>query len=160
LLYIAVLDFLMENAINTPTLEEQLTAAVVGDVFSFAGQRFLAKIVDYYDGDTVTVVFEFGGRLIQYKARLAGYDSPEMKPLKSAPNRLTEKVAAQAARTALIGRVENDLVYIECGEFDKYGRILVTVFLRDGTNVNEWMVAQGHGTPYAGGKKTPFAGAD
>lgn len=154
----------MENDISDPILEEQLMAAVAGDVFSFAGQRFLAKIVDYYDGDTITVAFEFSGRLIQYKARLAGYDSPEMRPLKSAPNRFAEKVAAQAARTALIGRVEDDLVFIECGEFDKYGRILVTVFLRDGTkngqNVNEWMVAQGHGTPYAGGKKTPFAASD
>jgi len=144
-------------------IEERLMAAVAGDVFSFAGQRFLAKIVDYYDGDTVTVAFEFNGRLIQYKARLVGYDSPEMKPLKTNPNRLAEKAAAAAARAALIGKVQGGLVYIECGEFDKYGRILVTAFLRageeNGENINEWMVAQGHGTPYDGGKKTVFAGA-
>ena len=145
------------------TIEERLMAAVAGDVFSFAGQRFLAKIVDYYDGDTVTVAFEFNGRLIQYKARLVGYDSPEMKPLKTNPNRLAEKAAAAAARAALIGKVQGGLVYIECGEFDKYGRILVTAFLRageeNGENINEWMVAQGHGTPYDGGKKAAFAGA-
>jgi endonuclease YncB( thermonuclease family) len=144
--------------------EKRLVAAVAGKPFSFAGQRFLAKIVDCYDGDTVTVAFEFGGSVIQYKARLAGYDSPEMRPPKSAQNRAAEKAAAVAARTALVGKVQDSLIYIECGAFDKYGRILVTAFLRNGAengeNINEWMVAQGHGTPYAGGKKTPFAASD
>ena len=151
------------EAAPASTIEERLMAAVAGDVFSFAGQRFLAKIVDYYDGDTVTVAFEFNGRPVQYKARLVGYDSPEMKPLKTNPNRLAEKAAAVAARAALIGKVQGELVYIECGEFDKYGRVLVTAFLRagaeNGENVNEWMIAQEHGVPYGGGKKAAFAGA-
>jgi endonuclease YncB( thermonuclease family) len=151
-------------AVVVPPDEEKLAHATCGKDFSFAGQRFLAKIVDYYDGDTVRVAFEYGGQLIQYKARMAGYDSPEMKPLKSNPNREAEKAAAIAARAALIGKVGGALVYIECDEFDKYGRLLATVYLRDGhengENVNTWMVANGHGTPYDGGKKTPFAGAD
>lgn len=144
------------------TDEEKLAAATCGKDFSFAGRRFLAKIVDYYDGDTVRVVFLYGGQLVQYKARMAGYDSPEMKPLKSKPNREAEKAAAVAARVALIDKVGDALVYLECGEFDKYGRLLVTVYLRDGCdngeNVNAWMIAHGHGVPYDGGKKTPFTG--
>lgn len=151
-------------AAAAPTDEEKLAQAVCGKDFTFAGQRFLAKIVDYYDGDTVRVAFSYGGQLIQYKARMAGYDSPEMKPLKSNPNREAEKAAAIAARAALIGKVGAALVYIECGEFDKYGRLLVTVHLRDGhdngENVNAWMIAHGYGAPYDGGKKTPFADAD
>jgi micrococcal nuclease len=138
-------------------LEEKLSRVVCGRDFTFAGQRFLAKIVDYYDGDTVRVAFEHGGSIVQYKARLAGYDSPEMKPPKTNPNRAAEKAAAVVARAALIERVSGALVNIECGEFDKYGRILVTVYLRGGENLNAWMVAHGHGTPYDGGAKAAFA---
>ena len=137
-------------------LEERLLRVECGQDFSFAGQQFLAKIVDYYDGDTVRVAFEHGGQIVQYRARLAGYDSPEMKPPKASPGRDAEKAAAAAARTALIGKVGGGLVNLECGEFDKYGRLLVAVRLRNGENVNDWMVANGHGVPYDGGKKTPF----
>lgn len=148
-------------AAPTPTTEERLMATTLGQDFTFAGMRFLAKVVDYYDGDTVRVIFEFGGRILQYKARMAGYDSPEMKPLKTNPNREIEKAAAQEARASLIAKIGGALVYIECGDFDKYGRILVTVYLRagqeNGENVNTWMVENGHGTTYGGGKKAPFA---
>ena len=142
-------------------LEERLSRVVCGRDFTFAGRCFLAKIVDYYDGDTVRVAFEHGGETVQYKARMAGYDSPEMKPLKTNPNRKAEKAAAVAARAALIERVGGALVDIECGEFDKYGRILVTVYLRGsagarGETLNAWMVAHGHGTPYDGGTKAAF----
>ena len=145
---------------------QQLALATRGEDFSFANQRFLAKVVEYYDGDTVRVVFNFGGRRIQYRARMVGYDSPEMKPLKSNPNREAEKAAANAARSALIAKVaegsKEDLVFIECGEFDKYGRVLVTMFTRagakNGENVNAWMVANDFGTPYDGGTKKAFDG--
>ena len=138
------------------SLEERLSQVECGQDFSFAGQQFLAKIVDYYDGDTVRVAFEHGGRIVQYRARLAGYDSPEMKPPMGNPDRAAEKTAAVAARAALIGKVGGGLVHLECGEFDKYGRLLVTVRLHGGEVVNDWMVANGHGIPYDGGKKTPF----
>ena len=88
---------------------------------------------------------------------MAGYDSPEMRPARSNPNRELEKKAAMAARDALAEKVQGGLVYIECGEFDKWGRVLITVYLREnGENVNEWMLAGGHGVPYDGGTKAPF----
>ena len=150
------------TATQGPSEEAQLKSATRGVDFSFANQRFLAKVVDFYDGDTVRVVFIFGGQRMQYKARMAGYDSPEMKPLKSNPNREAEKAAANAARSALMAKVADDLVYIECGDFDKYGRVLVTMFTRagakNGDNVNTWMVSNDHGTPYDGGTKKAFAG--
>ena len=58
--------------------------------FSFDGKKITAKVVDIYDGDTITVVFRDGGRLIKHRVRLIGYDSPEMKPLLSHPNRQTD----------------------------------------------------------------------
>lgn len=143
---------------NMEDIETKLLQTTCGHDFTFAGNRFLAKVVDCYDGDTIRVAFEYCNNIIQYKARMAGYDSPEMKPLKSNLNREAEKKAAIDAKTALLTKINNELVYIECGEFDKYGRILITVYTRDGENINSWMMTQGYGTPYNGEKKTQFVG--
>lgn len=162
----ALIDELVDNAVAPPpaaprvapsSADEELLAAKRGSDFSFEGMGFLAKIVDLYDGDTVRIAFRFDGRIVQWRARMAGYDSPEMKPPKNSPTREAEKAAALAAREALAAKVGEGLVVAECGAFDKYGRILLTIFLDSGENVNKWMVAQGHGVPYDGGTKKIFA---
>lgn len=135
-------------------LEAALLSAVCGQDFTFNGKQFLAKIVDYYDGDTVRAVFMFGDQMMQYKCRMIGYDSPEMKPLKSNPDRLKIKADALTAKKALIDKIGDELVTIECGEFDKYGRILVTIILRStGENINQWMLDNQYGVVYNGGAK-------
>jgi endonuclease YncB( thermonuclease family) len=76
-----------------------------------------------------------------------------MKPLLSKPHREKEKELAVLARDrleALLTRTE--CVRIECGEFDKYGRILVVVYshnLReeDKQSINDRMLEEGHGVP-------------
>lgn len=145
--------------------DADLINATRGEDFSFEGQRFVAKVVDVYDGDTVRVRFydrpRPAGQLVQYRARMAGYDSPEMRPPKASPSRQAEIKAAHAARDALAGRLAEIrphpwVVEIECGAFDKYGRLLVTVYAA-GENLNEWMVQNGHGVPYDGGTKAQFA---
>lgn len=134
--------------------EQMLRAAKLGPDFSFQGRQFLAKVVDVYDGDTCRVVFVYGGAPVQYCARMAGYDSPEMRPPVADPNREAVKRAAVAARAALLSRVADDLVTIDCGPFDKYGRVLVTMRDRAGEDLNAWMVREGHGKPYDGGRKS------
>jgi endonuclease YncB( thermonuclease family) len=139
------------------TDEDRIAQAVSGSDFTFAGQRFLAKVVDYYSGDIVRVVFIHRGKLDQYRAKMAGYVSPEIKPSRTSVNRTVEAIKAVAARNALMKKINNALVYIECGGYDRFGRILVTVYLRDGTengeSVNAWMIANGHGVVYDSGKK-------
>lgn len=146
-------------AARDPELAAATSGGAAGD-FSYAGQRLAAKVVDVYDGDTIRVVFRSGGRLVQHRARMAGYDSPEMKPPRASATRDREIAAAVAARDALRRAVDGRLVEIACGPFDKYGRVLVTVYVPAATghvDVNAWMVAAGHGVPYAGGAKAPFA---
>lgn len=130
---------------------------VKGADFTYARRHFLAKIVECYDGDTVRAAFvppESYPVVVQYKIRMLGYDSCEMKPLRSAPERELEKKMAANARDALIGKIGNDLVVLECGEFDKNGRILATLYNRSGENINSWMVESGYGWPYDGKTKS------
>jgi endonuclease YncB( thermonuclease family) len=137
--------------------EAILRAVRLGPDFSFAGFACLAKVVEYYDGDTVRIAFIPAGAAapVQYKARMLGYDSPELHPLMSRANRVAEKKAAERAREALHAKVGAEgLVWVKCGKFDKYGRVLVTMFDRaTGEDLNQWMLANGYGVPYDGGTR-------
>ena len=130
-------------------------------IFSLEGKYCQCKVVNVYDGDTCKVVFPMNDTMYRWNVRLTGYDTPEMRPPRSQENREKEIEAAYAARDFLRGQVmnENQLVYIKCGEFDKYGRLLGTLFLQetDLISVNDMMIQQGHGYEYDGGTKKKFA---
>jgi endonuclease YncB( thermonuclease family) len=117
----------------------------------------LCKVVDVYDGDSCRVVFNNNGIINKWNIRMNGYDSPEMRPSKSIPNRDEIKVKAKKARDYLKSLVCNDeqLVYIKCGEFDKYGRLLGEIYINqtDEVSVNKLMVENGYAYEYHGGTK-------
>ena len=137
------------------SIEAELESAQCGADFTFSGNRYRARVVSAYDGDTVRVVFQYRGELVQWQARMFGYDSPEMKPRLNNPDRVKIKAAATEAKKALMGKVENKTVDIVCGKFEKYGRVLITIYA-DGENINEWMLANNYGVPYRGGTKAKF----
>lgn len=150
---------------HLPNGQQDTLASVVRNKkdFSFDGQEFSAKVVDVYDGDTIRIVFNWRGEYVQWMARMVGYDSPEMRQPVAEPNRDRLKAAAVAARDALRAQILDKVVIVRCGKFEKYGRILVTVFAPCGlgvTNVNEWMLSRGYGRPYDGGKKTNLTFAE
>lgn len=142
--------------------------------FDFKDKTFTVKVVDVYDGDTCTVVFDYNKELVKYKVRCMGYDSPEMKPSKDLKNRSQHIAKAIQARNFFISRVTdlnlqlNDsyskkelkdmflrnkkLVKMECSGLDKYGRILGT-FKVNNTNINNEMISRHYGYPYDGGTK-------
>jgi endonuclease YncB( thermonuclease family) len=101
------------------------------------------KVVKVYDGDTIHIVADSGdGRLCRYMIRMYGYDSPEIG---------TER--GKEAKRVLEARIMNKVVKVDvCKEKEKYGRVLATVHDSRG-EINRWMVSQGYGTPYYGGKK-------
>jgi len=129
-------------------------------LFSLDGKFLQCKVVNVYDGDTCKVVFPMNDKMYRWYVRLSGYDTPEMRPPRSQENRDEEIAAAKLAKKFLIEQVmgEEQLVYIKCGEFDKYGRLLGTLFLEEDseTSVNDLMIKEGHGYAYDGGTKKSF----
>lgn len=154
--------------------------------FTLAGTTRPAKVVSCYDGDTFEAVMFLGDKIWKFDCRMCGYDSPEIKPLKTAPNREAEKIAALRAKIALLSFVcdgiepsrpytnkeldalvkrNKKVIVLDCKEFDKYGRLLVEI-KRSGTSdmgvgstegtVNEWMIANNYGYKYTGGTKKQF----
>lgn len=145
---------------NTKYKEEDLLSVDIDKTpyFSFKGKIFNARCCSVYDGDTFTALFIYNGEFIKYKCRCYGYDSPEMKPLLSKLNREEEIQLAHKAKERFIELVEkskNNLIRIECLDFDKYGRILVNVYNGvDKQSINDIMISEGHGKPYFGGTKS------
>ena len=129
-------------------------------LFSFKDKVIIARVVDVYDGDTFTALFEYNGEIMKYKCRCMGYDCAEMKPKKDDPNRDQEKKLALAAKNRFIELIggEDAIVQMKCLEFDKYGRILTYLYplngdLQNDESINSIMIREGHGKSYDGGTK-------
>jgi endonuclease YncB( thermonuclease family) len=145
-----------DDKIYLKSIKDKLYENDKCEYFSFVGKTFFARPINIYDGDTFSIIF-LHKDVIKYRCRCIDYDSPEMKPSLSNPNREKEKALAVIAKnrfTELLTKHESGLVFVECFEFDKYGRILVRVYnMIDTKSINEIMIEEGHGKIYDGGKK-------
>jgi len=150
-------------------------------LFSLKGVKTMGKALDIYDGDTFDIVVTVDSHLYHMKARMYGYDSPEMKPKLTEEHRDTIKANAILARSRLwtlltsekTGMSDSHTIIfpVICHSFDKYGRLLVSVFSPetnfkdildyDIDNIEGWfdktinsvMVEEGRGYSYYGGTK-------
>ena len=131
--------------------------------FSLDGIITLGKIVDIYDGDTCKIVLINKNELQKFNCRLMGIDTPEMKPSLTKTDRDKEIESAHQCRNKIIQLGTNckcelstimkktecksllatntKLIKVKCHEFDKYGRLLVTIYALPsatgtGTNIN------------------------
>lgn len=146
-------------------------------IFDLNNYQGLAKITSVYDGDTFNACIYKHGRVLKFKFRTIGYDSPEIKPPLSTPDRQLHIQMAKQAREqfkSLCGFDDrkphnwwnpfkfqfdtNGLVWVKCKKNDKYGRVLVEVYRKryDKHSVNEKMLASAACNDYDGGKKSNF----
>ena len=132
---------------NTPTV-------------SYENQKKKVKVLRVIDGDTVDIAMyhEDTQKIFKYRIRLYGIDTPEKKPLKSLPNRDREIESAKKATQAMHDKVEenNHIMYMLFYKPDKYGRLLGTLYDRQGNDINKWMVEHGYATEYFGQTKKSF----
>ena len=141
------------------------------DPLTLNGGVYVGFCVKAYDGDTCTINIRsrFGDH--QWKVRLLGFDSPEMKTKNP-----IEKKHAIACRDTLLELIGQKYVVVSCGPFEKYGRLLGNIYVRsalstgeevhtescdsgdvekipDLLHVNDWMIKHTSSVPYDGGKK-------
>jgi endonuclease YncB( thermonuclease family) len=140
---------------NTIT-EELIEAAKTVKKFSLEGQYKKALVIDVYDGDTITVVFKHFDSINSWKVRLLGINSPELRPSRALSNRDEIIEAAKVSRDYLTELVLNKVVYINCGRFDSFGRILAYIYLSDNdlvmqnteNSINQKMLVGGYAVEY------------
>lgn len=104
--------------------------------------QYKAKIIDVYDGDTVTAMVDLGFlHFQQMKLRLYGIDTPELRG--------PEREEGLKVRDILREMILDQEVIINSykDKQGKYGRYLANIFL-NGIDINEWLVDNGHAKPY------------
>ena len=127
---------LEQCTVNTPYLE-------------FDGTVIQAKVVKVIDGDSINIVFRVPdtNHFRQFKCRLSGIDTPELRPRLNNPDRENIIARAQEAKQYLKDLLLNRIVKVKCGKWDKYGRLLITIYSAD-QNINELMIKGGYAVPY------------
>ncbi len=122
--------------------------------FSFDGVETYARVTNVHDPDTITVVFEFNNEMIKMNLRLDGIDAPELRSLVQAE----VDVCLKGIET-LKAIIEDKVVKVSLGKFDKYGRILARVDTIDPvegtllTSINDYLIQYHYVRAYSGGKK-------
>lgn len=147
------INVLLDNATkeNTPWL-------------SFQGQELEAKVIDIYDGDTITIAVPFENKIYKQKCRLCNIDTAEIRTKNA-----EEKIVGIKGRDFVKDLVLGKRVYIKCGKDDKYGRLLVQVFLsapkrclmtgcyKYEKDLSSMIIDAGLGYKYDGKTKKPFS---
>jgi endonuclease YncB( thermonuclease family) len=128
--------------------------------YSYENLKKKIKILRVIDGDTVDIALHHDetGKIFKYRVRLYGIDTPEKRPLKSNPNRDKEIAASKRSSEALIKILEeNDNIVVSLFyKPDKYGRLLCTLYDKNGEDINKWMVANGYAYEYFGKTKQKY----
>lgn len=140
--------------------------------FTLSGIRKVARLVDVYDGDTVTCIFPIlKDNYYKFNLRLKGIDTAELKNA----DLIAKRKALEARHKILTFCCETDynlnvdcsrhdiqkylkenniLVWIECFDFDKYGRVLAHVYKEpDSISLSELLLNAKLAYAYDGGKK-------
>ena len=122
--------------------------------FSLNGQKMWGRVVSLYDGDTLTVALNVFTGVYKFSVRMNGIDTCEMKSkndknkelAKNARSRLlsliTEKDISETSTWNDRRKINNVLnkgmyfVWVECLDFDKYGRLLANIYLNENSTEN------------------------
>lgn len=97
---------------------------ITTQLFSLEGKWLEGKCVKCYDADSVHIVFKLFDEFARFKCRLCGIDTPELRT-----NNVLERQVAKDARDYLRSLILDKIIFVNCHEFDKYGRLLVTIHI-------------------------------
>jgi endonuclease YncB( thermonuclease family) len=137
---------------------------------TYTGIYKYCRFSNVYDGDTADIYFFDEFKVVRRPFRFYGYDSAEIKPLKSASNRDEIKIQAHEDLKFLAVLLVNSKCVVKFMDNEKYGRMMGQVWkindssipehllmshpeLIEDNNIASIMIKSGHGKPYYGGSK-------
>ena len=125
----------IENNLKKQTMEscEELT---------FKGQKLKCKVIEVYDGDTVTLAFKFRGKYFKKRCRLHGINSPEIRTRDR-----EEKKQGFLAKDHLKEMIDGKIIILDCFGWDKYGRLLGNIYMGK-ICINDKMMEDGFAEKY------------
>lgn len=121
--------------------------------FTLEGKSDYCKVIDVYDGDTITIIFPFQGDYFKKKFRLYGIDTPEIRT-----KDLQEKEVAYKVKEYVTNKILNKIVWIKFTDWDKYGRLMGYLYFKKDSEdtLNNLLIKEGFAYEYKGGSKKKF----
>ena len=107
--------------------------------------KYNAKLLNVVDGDTVDMDIDVGFNVkIKQRMRLKGINTPELhsQDLELRSKAIVAKEFVSA--TLIVGTSYVINTYKE----DKYGRLLVDIYIKDSTTLNELLLTKGLAVPF------------
>ena len=97
-----------------------------------------------------SLVFPVLRKLYKFNCRIQGVDTPELRTRDK-----KEKAYGILVRDKVRERILNKVVQIECGDFDKYGRLLIDIKdpLVEKEKISGWLIKNNYAFEYDGGTK-------
>lgn len=136
--------------------------------FSLKGINTTARVVNIHDGDTFTAIIPLFSTFYKFTIRIDSIDTPEVSSKNTTIQSLAQKAKLKLfsliTSSSYIPSSDKDLktflnnsvylVYLQCQDFDKYGRLLADV-QKDPSSPSfaSVLIQQKLAYPYDGGKK-------
>jgi len=134
---------------------------------SINGLKTYGRLIDVYDGDTIKVILPAFNSYYKFTLRLNGIDTCEMKS-----KQLEIKHYAIKARNKILELITNNtqvntkkeikellesnvyLIWVECLESDKYGRVLANIYKdKDTKSLSDILLEENLAYKYSGKTK-------
>ena len=124
-----------------------------------AAAVYLATLLSVTDGDTLRVRTPWVDTPFEFMAiRVSGVDTPEThRPQAKCADEIAKGVQAKAYVRSLVG--PGDKLHFVLRGHDKYGQLLATVTLADGSDLGSTLITKGFAKAYSGGKKASWCPA-
>lgn len=116
--------------------------------FSFENYETIIKIIKVIDGDTITAIFKFKDTFYKTNFRINGIDTAEVHSTNE-----NEKKFALDTKLYLSNLIINKNLKTKFLNFDKYGRILINVYLDNNELLSDILIKGGFAKKYNGGTK-------
>lgn len=147
-----MVDTYTENE-NVLELIKELNSLNINQIkkFTFENYETYIKIIKIIDGDTITAIFRFKDEFYKYNFRLNNIDTPELHS-----SNITIKELAINTKQYLFNLIINKTLKAKLLNFDKYGRILIDIYLENNETVSDALIKGGYAKKYNGGTKSSW----
>lgn len=138
---------------NLESLQKELEVIEQNSIskFSFKNYKTLIKIIRVIDGDSVVAIFKFNNQFYKYNFRINGIDTPEINSKNE-----YEKKKGIDTKIYVQNLLINKILFAEFLDFDKYGRILLNLYLNSNENISEHLINGGYANKYDGRGKSSW----
>lgn len=116
--------------------------------FTFNNYNTFIRVIKVIDGDTITGIFKFKDTFYKYNFRINGIDTAEIHSKNE-----NEKKNGLNAKEYLYNLIINKILFANFLEFDKYGRILVNIYINENELISDHLISGGYAHKYDGKTK-------